>query len=339
MSDKVKVKCKLFVGPPGCGKSYIAEMFRKDGWKIFSSDYYRFLVSGDENNQACTQEAFTRLYKDMRESLINGENCILDATNINIKDRARVFNQLQGIPNLEMEAYIINTPISVCIERDKFRDRTVGVDVIMKIVGKFQCPQYFEGFSKIEFHYAIDEMKQNSSAALVQQAMLVMDQENPHHIYTLGEHCKRLASNYNRESIWHRAGLWHDVGKLFTQTHDSQRIAHYYSHDNFGAWYLCSFPEWNSTLCIEDFLKLVCIVNYHMNFHKDWRIDKYRKLFGDSLYEQMIQFAEYDKEASGTENIHADIMRMQKELFMQLDEIRNSDIWRRNAEKEAKEII
>ena len=108
MSDKVK--CKLFVGPPGCGKSYIAEMFRKDGWKIFSSDYYRFLVSGDENNQACTQEAFTRLYKDMRESLINGENCILDATNINIKDRARVFNQLQGIPNLEMEAYIIIHP-------------------------------------------------------------------------------------------------------------------------------------------------------------------------------------------------------------------------------------
>ena len=108
-----KVVCRIMVGPPGSGKSFIAKTF---GWKIFSSDYYRFLVSGDENYHACTQEAFTRLYKDMRESLINGENCILDATNINIKDRARVFNQLQGIPNLEMEAYIINTPISVCIE-------------------------------------------------------------------------------------------------------------------------------------------------------------------------------------------------------------------------------
>ena len=331
-----KVVCRIMVGPPGSGKSFIAKTF---GWKVFSSDYYRFLVSGDENNQACTQEAFTLLYKDIRQYLLSGESCVFDATNMTMKDRARVFNQLKGIPNLYVEAYIVNTPISVCIERDQNRNRTVGYDVIYRMISRFQCPQYFEGFDSIKFRYNPQDSGVNSSAAIIQQSMLIMDQENPHHVHTLGEHCRRLANHYPRSTIEYKAGLWHDVGKLFTQTHDSQHIAHYYSHDSVGAYYLCSFPEWDYTLSKDDFLQLICFVNYHMNFHRDWRTEKYKKLFGDSLYEQMIQFAEYDKEASGTEAIHADIMRMQKELFMELDNIRNSDVWRRNAEKEAKEII
>lgn len=332
-----KVICRIMVGPPGSGKSFIAKTF---GWKVFSSDYYRFLVSGDENNQACTQEAFTLLYKDMRAYLLNGESCVFDATNMTMKDRARVFNQLKGIPNLYIEAYIVNTPISVCIERDKQRNRTVGYDVIYKMVSRFQCPQYFEGFNSIKFRYNPQDSGINSSAAMVQQSMLTMDQENPHHIFTLGEHCRKLSMNYDLKDIRHRAGLWHDIGKMFTQNHDEQRIAHYYSHDSVGAYYLCSFPEWNYDIKnIDDFLTLICFVNYHMNFHKDWRIEKYEKLFGSVLYNQLIEFAEYDKEASGTEAIHSEIMKMQKIENLALDEIRTSKIWSENAEKERKKFV
>ena len=327
MSNK-KVVCRVMVGPPGCGKTFIANTF---GLKVFSSDYYRFLLTGDENNQACTHEAFTRLYKDMREYLLSGKSCVFDATNMSMKDRAKIFNQLKGIPNLEIEAYVVNTSISVCIERDKQRNRTVGEDVIMKMVYRFQCPQYFEGFSSIKFRCNLQDSDINSSAALVQQSMLVMDQENPHHVHTLGNHCRRLASHYPVNSIEYKAGLWHDVGKLFTQTYDGQGIAHYYSHDNAGAYYLCSFPEWNYTMTTDEFLQLICFVNYHMNFHKDWRVDKYKKLFGETLYNKLIQFAEYDKEASSTEAIHQDIMKMQKELLMSLADIRNSEIWKTNA--------
>ena len=37
------------------------------------------------------------------------------------------------------------------------------------------------------------------------------------------------------------------------------------------------------------------VINYHMKFHKDWRTEKYRKLFGDTLYNILVDFAENDK--------------------------------------------
>ena len=80
------------------------------------------------------------------------------------------------------------------------------------MVSRFQCPQYFEGFDSIKFRYNPQDSGVNSSAAMVQQSMLTMDQENPHHIFTLGEHCRKLAMNYDLKDMY-KSGMLYDVEK------------------------------------------------------------------------------------------------------------------------------
>ena len=318
-------KAFVMTGLQGSGKSYVAhDIAIKENAKIFSSDTYRKNICGSESVQDRNQEIFNALYRDMRAALLAGENVVFDATNCTMKDRARFFNQIKGIPNVEAVAVVVNTPVTVCIERDAARDRTVGQEVIERYIKKFQCPQKFEGFSDIVF----TEYPVLSPNDFINH-MYEYDQGNPHHINTLDNHCRNLASHYKPNAVEYAAGLIHDIGKLRTRSEDEQSIAHYYDHDNVGA-YLCvshlSSATFNSK---DDYLKCICIVNYHMKFHKDWRTEKYKKLFGEDLYNTLVQFAEYDKEASGTESIHNDIIRMQKVDKLSYEEIISSEIWQK----------
>lgn len=318
-------KAFVMTGLQGSGKSTVAaELAVKEKAKVFSSDTYRKNMYGSESVQEHNQEIFNALYRDMRAALIAGENIIFDATNYTMKDRARFFNQIKGIDNVEVIAIVVNVPVLVCIERDAARERTVGKEVIERYIKKFQCPQKFEGFSEIRF---------TENPILTPEEMLYpaygYDQGNPHHINSLDMHCKCLASNYNADTVEHAAGLIHDVGKLRTRGEDNQGIAHFYDHDNVGA-YLCITHLGRAFFASDDdYLKCICIVNYHMKFHKDWRTEKYKQLFGEDLYNTLVQFAEYDKEASGTESIHNDIIRMQKVDKLLYEEIIGSEIWQK----------
>ena len=329
---KRKSKLVVMVGIPGSGKSTIAKTkilnTLYDG-NIFSSDEYRLKLLGDENDQSNNQLVFSTLYEELIQHLIGGKDAILDATNISIKDRQRVFSQIKSIrDNIEVVAYFVNTPISTCIERDGKRNRVVGEDVIMKMVNRFQCPQYFEGFDSIVFHY-FEYIHKNFSNALtpILSIMDDYDQKNPHHVGTLGAHCRKLASFYQENSLQYVAGLLHDIGKMRTQTIDEQGICHYYNHDSVGAYTICCFPEYiNHSFSFEDCLTIVAIINFHMKFHKDWlNNNKYKNLLGEKLYNMIEEFANYDKLASGTNDIHDFLMDAMKIKKLSLDVIRSSE--------------
>lgn len=149
----------MLVGLPGSGKSTIAQKIvetnKEYKCKIFSSDNYRSEILGDINCQTKNEKVFRALYQDMKLWLQNGDNhlAIFDATNISYKDRKRCLDNLRNV-NTTKVAYVLNIPIEICIEQDKNRDRTVGEDVINKMVSRFDCPQLFEGFDAIYFSNA-----------------------------------------------------------------------------------------------------------------------------------------------------------------------------------------
>ncbi len=150
----------MMVGVPGSGKSRMAKWISEtnNNIKIFSSDEYRKKLLGNENDQTNNNLIFETLYIDIAQSLVNGESCIFDATNICYKDRKRAFDSIDSIINkvyhvklsYKKEAIVCCTSISNCIYFDKNRERTVGEYVINKFVSRFEYPQYFEGFSSIE---------------------------------------------------------------------------------------------------------------------------------------------------------------------------------------------
>lgn len=293
----------MMVGLPGSGKSYIAnEINKRTNIKIYSSDNYRLKLLGDENDQSQNEHVFAVMNGDMINDLMNDKDIIYDATNTTLKTRQKTLRLLEKLDVYKI-CVVVPTTVEDCVERDAKRTRTVGEAVIRKFEHSFQMPQYFEGWDKIIIERPFQLY--GDYIVNVPDFMKGYDQKNFHHIYTLDKHCELLAQNYE-DKYMNAAGLVHDIGKYFTQMIDENGVAHYYSHDNVGTYYLLTHPEvLNANLIDEIYLKILFFVNWHMRAHNDIIGSKakikYRKLFGDSLYNNLIEFANYDKIASGTD--------------------------------------
>ena len=286
-------KLYVLVGLPASGKStYAREKLANEETIVLSSDQMRKELLGDEKDQTNNDLVFRTLYARAKQYLQDGKNVVIDATNINIKARRSLLSNFVKMP-IERIAVVFATPFETCIERDKWRERTVGEEVIKKFLYRFEIPMEYEGFDKVDIvnggYYSlnrfIDEMDN-------------YDQKNPHHIYTVGKHCAVCGSQVEIRTDYEPliiASLWHDIGKCYTQTFDESGIAHYYSHHNVGAYLLmcCNFFE----------RETLFYVNFHMNpfFWKEPKThEKYKKLFGENLYNNLMLLNECDKIASGT---------------------------------------
>lgn len=315
------------VGLPGSGKSYVSQQLKVTyNAEYFSSDLQRIKVCGDVNCQSRNHEVFNALYNDLKKTIKEGKNCIFDATNVTRKSRKTVIDMVKDIPDIEIIAYVMNTKYEDCCIRDGLRERCVGENVIKKFYFSFEFPQRFEGFHDIIIHDTAET--DNRFFECTWRVMEKFDQENPHHIRTLGEHCKKLAEltqKYRHDHRLYLAGCLHDIGKIFTQFYDEQHIAHYYSHDNVGTYEIMTWMLGNKGIftCQEDIEYILFLVNYHMKGHKDWRTEKYRKLLGDEWYNDLVAFADCDIESSGTESIHEQLKQWIKVERLTLKEIRN----------------
>lgn len=309
-----KPKLIVMVGLPGSGKStYAKELVKnKKADIILSSDAIREELTGDENNQTVNDKVFKLLYQRMNDYLADGKNVVVDATNTTLKSRLRIMSECKV--DCTKEAVVVNPTVLECYKRDSSRDRTVGEQVINRFLSGFQCPQKFEGFDSIKF---TEKKTHSTSLSDIINRMKEFDQENPHHIFSLGKHCLMLELELKKLGIANSsvlyAGLIHDVGKLFTKNKDDKGIAHYYNHDSIGTYYIVShYKTFFFDKDIKDPLLTIFLVNYHMRAHKDFKTpkaeNKYRRLFGNELYELLIKFGECDMKATGTYENHEQIM-------------------------------
>lgn len=245
----MRPKFIMLVGIPGSGKSTHAKCLARNANAIhLSSDAIRGELYGNEATQGNPSEVFEIMHKRTLEALANGNNVIYDATNITRRDRASILSKIPKY--VKAECHIVWAPIETCIERDSKRERSVGKDVIDKMLKRFQAPYYDEGFDNIEIFrpdnfdmmgYMCDIAKSNT-----------IPHDNPHHTYSIDEHCsaagKYLMHTDNYELI--QAAYQHDIGKGYTKSFKDTKgnvteIAHYYQHQCVGAW--LSYGMWNAT--------------------------------------------------------------------------------------------
>lgn len=316
----------LMVGLPGSGKSTIAEKmingeiedfldFNGFNTVILSSDTLRKMLLGDEKDQSNNKLVFEELKKYFVHFLNQGYNIIVDATNINMKER-RSYIELTKKYDTRRVAYVVNTPFDECVNRAENRlNRPINKEIIFNMMKRFQCPQPFEGLEVI-FHYKqISEDDVRKSYALSfsyifkiqnemfenMRACMNVFQDNPHHKYTINEHCRRtaLAFNITDDGQWLAARL-HDIGKVFTRTYDENGVAHYYGHDNVGAYYICShIPEIFFNQNKRDILFTIFLINYHMlpfSIKEEKTEKKYKELFGEEWYNKLLLLHKADKE-------------------------------------------
>ena len=305
----MKPTLTILVGISASGKSTKAkELAIKYNAIIISTDMIRGEI-GEVQDQSNNTEVFKLFHQRIKDGLMNGYNVIADATNINMKSRRAIIDYVKNV-GCNIIAYVMTKPIGKCIEDNINRKYPVPKDVITKQMMNFQIPFYEEGFDKIiidSYNYGyIDDNFINT----LQDDMDGFNQNNPHHNEDLLCHCmtvfegllKYFAESGNKiNRILLLSSQVHDYAKILTQKTDENGISHYYQHENVGAYYLLSHYQDLVATCYlsnDEMLEMLFYVNYHMmpmNWNSDKSKDKWKKIFGEDKFNNLILFNKCDK--------------------------------------------
>lgn len=299
------VKFICMVGLPASGKStYSQTLSERYNAMICSSDCIREELFNDVNNQTHNTDVFKELYKRIKNYLQNGQSVIMDSTNISYKRRMAFLQELKNIP-CEKICVLMATPYEQCIKNNTSRDRVVPEYVIERMYRNFDIPGDYEGWDDIVVIYN-SEIISYKNPHNFYIAYRNFNQHNTHHTLTLGEHCSEVCVALCNESEELRvAGLLHDCGKPFCKTFtntkgDVTEQAHYYNHEHTGSYdSLFYYRDFHN----ENPLYIAILIRWHMQpyfWEKDnneRQHNKYRKLWGEELYKDIMLLHEADKNA------------------------------------------
>lgn len=280
----------LLVGPPGAGKTTYAEKYISAHRNTvhLSSDKIRKELWGDEATQGDNGEVFYRMQTRAIDDLNFGYDVIYDATNMTRKDRAGIISACPKFARIE--AHIIWAPIETCIERDAERKRTVGKEVIDRMIKRFQAPYYDEGIDEINI-IRPENFNRGTYFECIINAMKI-PHDNPHHQLDIYNHCMK-AFNYavEKDFDWEirEAAYCHDCGKPYVKTFVNTKgelsdTAHYYQHQCVGAWITCGLTVNTHT---------IWLISTHMapflneKYYKN--LSPYLKTMVDQLHECDVQ--------------------------------------------------
>lgn len=299
------LKFICIVGISASGKSTQAKILAEQyNANIHSSDGLREELYGDVSDQTHNEEVFKELHKRVKQDLLGGNSVVYDATNINIKARRSVLENIKKIDCTKI-AYVMTKSVEKCIEDNIYRATPVPHHVIKRQHTNFQIPFKGEGFDEIMLHKHDENFYYDKNR--IQKSMVSFDQKTKWHIYDLLTHCNKCAeelSKENAERILIETAKIHDYGKLFCQTIGEDGNCHYYQHENIGAYSLLQCLDCFDSYTDDEISDILFYVNYHMMpfaWKNEKTHNKYRKLFGERKYNNLLVFNEADKIASGTE--------------------------------------
>ena len=303
-----KPKLFIMIGLSAAGKSTIAKELAKDYEAVIvSSDSIRKEICGNVSDQSKNEEVFKLFHKRIRKYLHEKRNVIADATNITMKSRRAIINNVKKM-DIEIIAYIVPKKIEDCIKDNVEREYIVQEEVIYKQMKRFQIPFLEEGFDKIIVHDFNYDLRYKLYPLEIIEKMTGFDQKNPHHNMYLEDHCDftyNKFSDLDHPYDIYKSGFLlgakiHDFGKLCTQTIDENGIAHYFGHENVGSYCVLTtlynpFEEYNTDVF---WLDCCFLINYHMmpfNWNTEKTKNKWKNIFGEEKYNMLLRFHECDK--------------------------------------------
>lgn len=296
----------MMVGLPGSGKSVKAkELAERFNANIHSSDEIREELFNDVNCQDKNGKVFEVLHKRVVADIQAGKNTVYDATNINYKRRREFLQKLSKFECQKVCIFMV-TPFEVCAKRNQLRERVVPYDVLVRMYKTFWVPYYYEGWDHIALVYPEDFVCFDTKELFNgENGLNFINQDNPHHTYTVGHHCLAAygcVETDSKELL--EATLLHDIGKPFTKSFvnskgETTEIAHYYEHHHVSAYdsFFYSDPALNR-------LYVANVIQWHMRPFElekvpnpDRAMDKFKSLVGEQLYEDVMLLHQADIKA------------------------------------------
>ena len=224
-------KLYVFMGYPGSGKTTIARDFaREQGALYLSSDDIREELFGFRD-QTKHKETFAELEKRALERKDIG-NCLIDATNLNRKDRMKTIERYRKV--YELHLFCILRPVDELFDVNELRgmynqkSEYIPEDVFKRILGKFQLPTFDEGWKTISF-------KLNTSKDSIEDCIFNYnnmedeDHDNPHHPETIKEHINFTVNHCKRNNLFNwlaDLAYYHDLGKFYVKIFNEEKGYH-----------------------------------------------------------------------------------------------------------------
>ncbi len=138
------------VGASGSGKSTFGRRHFLPT-EVLSSDFFRGLISDDENDQAATGDAFDALYYMLAKRLARGRLTVVDATNVRPEDRKRLIEHARQYHCFAV-AIVLNASEKTCLERNRTRlERSFGPHVVRRQLGDLK--RGMRGLEREGFRY------------------------------------------------------------------------------------------------------------------------------------------------------------------------------------------
>ena len=292
-----KPKLYIMVGLSGAGKSTIAKEIAEteENTIIVSSDAIREELTGKVEDQSKNEEVFKVFHKRIREALENNTNVIADATNITMRSRRAIIENVKGIECRKI-AYLIPKPFDQCKLDNLNRQHPVPEEVLDGQLRKFQIPFYEEGWDLIKRR----DFLRDGEITIPDTSLKMenFDQKNPHHTMSLLEHSDytyKLFADKEYPMSFQLGAVLHDVGKLYCQTFDEFGTAHYIDHDSIGSYLVLTSLD---GFYHYDILDACFLINYHMmpfNWTTEKSKERWKKRFGEYKYQMLLDFNECDK--------------------------------------------
>lgn len=281
----------MMIGVPASGKSSIAGEILMDAQekgiavRVFSSDAIREALFGDEAIQGNPQQIFELLHQGLADWLDAHLEvpciAVYDATNINANRRADFLRRLRKLfPDIKCTAIVCAPSIEWILEHNAARKRVVPEKVIFDRLRHWTPVTAIEGWDGIYVHRP--PQSKATRAELMNKS--VIDQCNSHHNQLLYDHILSVMANVRnalREASWlsmsrctslYEAAVYHDFGKIYTQTGpDEKGECHYYNHEAVSAYlYLSTLGgSWTAPQKINEMVQETqFLIYYHMLPHR-----------------------------------------------------------------------
>ncbi|MGB7417428.1 MAG: ATP-binding protein [Thermosynechococcaceae cyanobacterium] len=144
--------CHFLIGIPGSGKSTFArQLIEQDAKTVhISSDLIRDQLYGDPIVQGDWSAIERQIQTEFQDAVSRGCSVVYDATNIEKRWRTD-FLRDHTPPKVSWIAWVFQTPVMDCIQRNQERPQAVPMDVIIdgaQLLHQFP-PQPSEGFIAI----------------------------------------------------------------------------------------------------------------------------------------------------------------------------------------------